>query len=520
MENIGGAEHALLDLVDRWKVADPSVEFLVIARGPIGKLQPELSKRGIHWEILVFEPWIHGIPLPMPFSQFRMLQGNSEAVLQIFSLLESYKPDLVFSNTTVAPWAALAAFELNIPHVWWLHEFIPPERFELGEQSTYEDIGALSALVLTSSQAIADHVGQWISQDKLCVCYPLPSYEVMSSRIAHIQNDDEKISELRTDNLTAVIIGQFSDAKGQWLALEAARRLKGQDQFVNLVLVGQITPDQRKSVHTFLTEHGLSAQVKITGEISEPFNEIIRADIGIVASPIEGFGRAAAEFAAAGLAVIGTSSGATPELIVDGTTGILIPPHSIEALTNALLTYILNPELAREHGLAAHDHAKTHIFTASTPEQAIQQIAKSIELQDQTGVNPHLCQALIFADSNISDYFQFAVKDFLTEINLQYRVGKWVTHPIRSLRRSSERSRGSVIASPNNVELETQIQAKPPVPAFTSSGSLQLQLEQLAEVDEVISQARITSEAIRASKEFAIGRWLIGPMRKVRRAFS
>jgi glycosyltransferase involved in cell wall biosynthesis len=61
----------------------------------------------------------------------------------------------------------------------------------------------------------------------------------------------------------------------------------------------------------------------------------------------EGLPRTAIEAMAAGKPVIATRVGGTPEAIIDGETGTLVPPMDVEAMAAALI------ELVRDTGLGA-----------------------------------------------------------------------------------------------------------------------------------------------------------------------
>jgi glycosyltransferase involved in cell wall biosynthesis len=64
------------------------------------------------------------------------------------------------------------------------------------------------------------------------------------------------------------------------------------------------------------------------------------------------------EAMSAGLPVIGTSVGGIPELILDGVTGLIVPPKNPEALSRAIVTLIENPEFRRQLGEEASVRAR------------------------------------------------------------------------------------------------------------------------------------------------------------------
>lgn len=80
---------------------------------------------------------------------------------------------------------------------------------------------------------------------------------------------------------------------------------------------------------------------------------LARWDIFVQPSLEEGFGMAALEAMAAGLPVVGTSTGGLPELIEDGCTGYVVPPADALALAGRLRDLLTHPARRRAMGAAA-----------------------------------------------------------------------------------------------------------------------------------------------------------------------
>jgi phosphatidylinositol alpha-1,6-mannosyltransferase len=70
---------------------------------------------------------------------------------------------------------------------------------------------------------------------------------------------------------------------------------------------------------------------------------------------MEGFGIVYLEAAAHGLPVVATDTGGIREAVVDGVTGILVPPGDVEALSQALQRVLNNPVVARTLGDAGRE---------------------------------------------------------------------------------------------------------------------------------------------------------------------
>ena len=88
------------------------------------------------------------------------------------------------------------------------------------------------------------------------------------------------------------------------------------------------------------------------------------ADIFVMPTLNEAYGTVFQEAAAAGLPRIGTNINAIPEMIVDGDSGLLVPPGDSAALARALRRVIESPELRRDFGR----RARAQVIRRSSPD--------------------------------------------------------------------------------------------------------------------------------------------------------
>jgi glycosyltransferase involved in cell wall biosynthesis len=73
------------------------------------------------------------------------------------------------------------------------------------------------------------------------------------------------------------------------------------------------------------------------------------------------------EAMAAGLPVLGTRVAGASEAVVDGKTGLLVPPEDADALAQALMTFIQNPAQREAMGRAGRARAEARFsWTAIT----------------------------------------------------------------------------------------------------------------------------------------------------------
>jgi sugar transferase (PEP-CTERM/EpsH1 system associated) len=108
----------------------------------------------------------------------------------------------------------------------------------------------------------------------------------------------------------------------------------------------------RAEAASMLGAAGLEHLAWLPGERSD-IAEILRGlDIFVLPSKAEGISNTILEAMATGLPVIATEVGGNPELVVDGTTGRLVPKEDPDAIATALLDYLDHPELIAAHGKA------------------------------------------------------------------------------------------------------------------------------------------------------------------------
>jgi len=165
------------------------------------------------------------------------------------------------------------------------------------------------------------------------------------------------ISTLREKPKKLLMIGRLSSEKCFDIGFEALKILteKYPDLFLTLVGGGFLYEELSQKRRAL----GLENVSHITGFVphEEIESYIDDADIVLVTSEYESFCLVAVEAAMRGRPVIASGVYGLQEVIEDGVTGILIPPHDSYAVATAIEKLILNPNLASELGCAARKKA-------------------------------------------------------------------------------------------------------------------------------------------------------------------
>jgi glycosyltransferase involved in cell wall biosynthesis len=117
---------------------------------------------------------------------------------------------------------------------------------------------------------------------------------------------------------------------------------------VHLVIVGD--GELRSTLERLTAELALTEHVHFVGFRSDVPNLMHAFDIFVLPSLFEGFGLVLLEAMAAAKPIVATRVSAIPEIVLDGKTGLLVPPRDPLALSKALRQLIMNPGLAGDFG--------------------------------------------------------------------------------------------------------------------------------------------------------------------------
>jgi len=169
------------------------------------------------------------------------------------------------------------------------------------------------------------------------------------NRISTIQPASEIRTLLGIKTTYAIgMVGRIDFEKDYPTYIQAANKILNKRRDITFLIVGDgIDMDRIKS----LCDINYSTNFIFTGQISNVESIINCFDIGVLATFTEGISNSIMEYMALSKPVIATEGGGTPELIINGTTGILVTMGNVEELADNIELLINNIALRRNMGV-------------------------------------------------------------------------------------------------------------------------------------------------------------------------
>jgi len=161
----------------------------------------------------------------------------------------------------------------------------------------------------------------------------------------------------------AIYTGRLVSYKGLPSLLTAWRSVVARYPDAVLLLVGEGGLDIHnceQELRRRVREEGLQRNVVFTGGVPDVEKYLRASDVFAYPTENDAFPSSLVEAMACGLAVVTTPIGAIPEIVADGTNGLLVEPADTVAFREALMRVIGDPELAHRLGDAARNTVLTN----------------------------------------------------------------------------------------------------------------------------------------------------------------
>ena len=319
-----------------------------------------------------------------------MLTFSIRAYYKVRQLIPGQRFDIVHDNQNLG-YGLLLMKALQVPVVATIHHPLPIDaKAELAQQrSDWEKIKRI-LFYPPMMQGIVARRLDWVitdsrsSEREVSRIFRVPQSKMRSVYPGVDANIFRRLDGRSREGGRLIMVGRTGDRKkGILYLLQALHILKNDSVDIKLTIVDQVVSSNSFAV-ALIKKYGLEDMVNFTGRITteELVREYSAAEIAITPSVYEGFGLPAAEAMACEVPVVATTAGALPEVVVDGETGILVPPQHPHALARAIKRLFEDEPLRRRMG----GEGRRRVERCFSWEQAARQILDVYE-EARSGVN-------------------------------------------------------------------------------------------------------------------------------------
>lgn len=341
---MSGAGRSLLDIL---AALPAEVEPVLLA--PPGQLSDVARELGV--PVLPFRGTDASFKIT-PALAARAVLDVGRSVLEIRSAARATTSDLVHANSIRAGLMAVLARRLGTPPVVvHLHDVLPAGRGAtlVRRLLHHADVNI----------AVSQHVADNIDPRSSVMFNPLDV-----ARFGSVVSKAQARTRLAVDHDRPLLalVAQITPWKGQATAIEALPAIRERHPGTELLLVGEpkfVAKATRydnvtyaRSLREAATRLGVGDAVRFMGERDDVEVVMSAADVVLVPSWDEPFGRTVIEAMAAGTPVVATTVGGPAEVVEDGVTGLLAPPRDPAAWAARTSELLADGERRRAMGEA------------------------------------------------------------------------------------------------------------------------------------------------------------------------
>lgn len=330
---------------------------------------------------------------PLPIARQISPLADLRSLLGLLGALREIRPDLIHTNTPKAGLlGAVAAWLCRVPIR--LHGFTGQAWME--RAGLVRGIARLAdrVIIALDTRCYADSLSQRDFLVAEGIATPdntrvlgagslggvdLKRFDADRLRAAGIQARDRL--GIGPDTMVIVFVGRVTRDKGIVELVSAFRYLKN----ASLVLVGPFEPERDPLPADTVEEIAQNPAIHATGYDPQPENYLAFADLLCLPSYREGFGNVVIEAAALGLPCLGTRIVGLQDAVVDGVTGVLVPPKDEAALARALAELLADDHRRSVLGAAARRRVLAEFDAEVVNRRLLQEYAA---LAEETQLRP------------------------------------------------------------------------------------------------------------------------------------
>ena len=279
---------------------------------------------------------------------------NIRAIRQIRDTLRSGQHQIIhlFNNKAITN-GIIAALGLPVKVVAYRGQTGGVKRYDPTRYLTHLN-PRIDCVTCVSDAVRRDLLANGVPEKKLATIYKGHDIDWYKN----IEAEDLSVLRVPPDAFVVACVANNRPRKGVPVLIESAKFLPA-DSRVHFILIGigMTGEDIRDQV----SKSPLANNFHLLDYTTDVLKLVAACDATILpATRGEGLPKTVIESMGLGITPIATSTGGSPELIVDGESGLVVPPNDAPALARAVLKIVGDPELNRSMARAAQQRLATH----------------------------------------------------------------------------------------------------------------------------------------------------------------
>jgi glycosyltransferase involved in cell wall biosynthesis len=332
------------------------------------QLVREAGNGGVRWSVLFLEEGPLSAELAdlgadvavLPSGRLRQAHRFIATVGRIARFARERKLDVLIGWMGKGQlYAGPAAVLARVPSLW----------YQLGAPYDPGAIDRLATLlpargILTVSQAGADAQARIRPRRPIVAVYPGVDLESFDPGRRPSAREARKRLDLPAEGPLIGMFGRLQRWKGMHTLVEGMPRVLARHPGAHAAIVGgahALEPAYEDELRDRIARFDLRERIIMSGHQADVPAWMQAMDVIVHASDFEPFGIVIIEAMALGKPVVAGDAGGPREIVQDGLSGLLVPFDDPEALANAVLRYLDDPDYARRVAHAAR--ARAHEFS-------------------------------------------------------------------------------------------------------------------------------------------------------------
>ena len=316
----------------------------------------------------------------------------------------------------ITPRVVLAAKKMNIPVVWWAHDywllcanrsFINPFHARTEEFCNKKGIhkcmgwktkvkylfwkwcmNKADAAIAPSITLQKIHEKNNVLVGKWATITPWidPVFFMTSKKEKKKQKKlPKEINEKKGSGPCLLFVSSLVEFKGAWVAVHALKSIVQKFPQTKLVLVGAEQEKEsryRKDIEAIAMKDQTEKNIILLGTRTKEEIALLHKKADVYLCPtvcMESFGLNWAEAMVSGTPVVASNIGGIPDYIKNNDNGVLFPPRDHQMLAKAIMALLSNKKEAKALGRRGQQYAKTH-FTSKRATDEIFALYKKREV--------------------------------------------------------------------------------------------------------------------------------------------